>query len=181
MKAAGYCVFETAIGTCGIAWTDARPPAVKHFHLLETKPGEASERLARRSGAKTGAPPAEVAALVERVKKHLSGDLQDFREVVVDLSESGEFDRMVLLAALRVPAGETTTYGDLAKAVGRPTEARAVGQVMARNPIPLIIPCHRVLAANGLGGFSAPGDRATKTKLLAIEKARFPAVFDFPE
>ena len=181
MKAAGYCVFETAIGRCGVAWTEGTPPAVKYFHLLEAKAGEAEKRLAARSGAQEGAPPAEIAALVEKVKKHLRGELQDFRDVAVDLSDAGEFDRLVLQAALRVPAGETTTYGDLAKAVGRPTEARAVGQVMARNPIPLIIPCHRVLAANGLGGFSAPGDRATKTKLLTIERAKFPAVFEFPE
>jgi len=174
-------VFETAIGRCGVAWTEASPPAVKYFHLLEAKAGEAEARLAARTGANSGAPPAEIAALIENVKKHLRGELQDFRGVPVDLSDAGEFDRMVLQAALRVPAGETTTYGDLAKAVGRPAEARAVGQVMARNPIPLIIPCHRVLAATGLGGFSAPGDRATKTRLLAIEKARFPAVFEFPK
>ncbi len=84
-------------------------------------------------------------------------------------------------AALRIPAGETSTYGELAKTLGRPAEARAVGQALARNPIPIIIPCHRVLAAGGrFGGFSAPGALLTKTKLLAIERAKFTGVFPFP-
>jgi O-6-methylguanine DNA methyltransferase len=181
MRGAAYCVFETAIGPCGIAWRDEAPHAVTHFQLPEATPAATEERIARRAGGRNSAVPAVVAAVIEKVTKHLRGELQDFSDAPVDLSETGEFDRMVLEAALRIPAGETRTYGDLAKAVGRPTEARAVGQVMARNPIPLIIPCHRVLAAGGgLGGFSAPGARQTKARLLAIEGAKFPAVFDFP-
>jgi methylated-DNA-[protein]-cysteine S-methyltransferase len=177
----GYCVFETAIGTCGIAWNDA--PAVKYFQFPEGAAPATEARIARRcGGAKTDAPPAVIAALIEKVTMHLRGELQDFSDAPVDLSALGEFDRAVMQAALKIPAGETRTYGDLAKAVGRPAEARAVGQVMARNPIPLIVPCHRVVAANGgLGGFSAPGALQTKTRLLAIERAKFPAVFEFPE
>jgi methylated-DNA-[protein]-cysteine S-methyltransferase len=115
------------------------------------------------------------------VRKHLGGELQDFREVPVDLSPAGEFDRLVYQAAMQIPAGETRMYGEIARAIGRPSESRAVGQALARNPIPIIIPCHRVLAANGrLGGFSAPGALQTKTKLLSIEGARFPALLTFP-
>src|SRR5271154_5358009 len=151
MKSGSYCVFETAIGACGVAWSDARgEAAVRYFQLPEATVQATEARIASRCRSrKADAPPAEIAALIEKVQEHLAGRIQDFSDAPVDLSEAGEFDRIVLEAALRIPAGETRTYGDLAKAVGRPTEARAVGQVMARNPIPLIIPCHRVLAANG--------------------------------
>lgn len=181
MNAASYCVFETAIGACGIAWTSA--PAVLFFQFPEATAEATERRLAKRcGGAKAGQPPALITALIERITRHLSGDLQDLSDTPLDLSKLNVFDRAVMQEAMRIPPGETRTYGDLAKAVGRPTEARAVGQVMARNPIPLIVPCHRVVAANGgLGGFSAPGALRAKTRLLAIEKAKFPAVFDFPE
>ena len=179
MRATAYCTFETAIGPCGIAWNDV--PAVKCFQLPEANAQGTEARIARRCGGqKAAAPPPEIAVLIEKISKHLRGELQDFRDAPVDLSDLGEFDKQVLEAALRIPAGQTRTYGELAKDVGRPAEARAVGQVMARKPIPLIIPCHRVLSANGgLGGFSAPGARVTKTRLLTIEGAKFPAVFDF--
>jgi methylated-DNA-[protein]-cysteine S-methyltransferase len=79
------------------------------------------------------------------------------------------FQRKVLVAISKIPPGETMTYGDVAKAAGKPGAARAVGNVMARNPIPLILPCHRVVASNGLGGFT--GGLDMKRKLLKLEGA----------
>src|SRR6266852_150608 len=91
------------------------------------------------------------------------------------------FARQVYEAAREIQAGETRTYGELAKALGQPAAARDVGQALARNPIALIIPCHRVVAAGGKpGGFSAHGGRATKARMLAIEGATKPDSFDSP-
>ena len=86
------------------------------------------------------------------------------------------FTQAVYAAARRIPRGETRTYGALAAAIGRPRAARAVGQALARNPIPLVVPCHRVVAANGdLRGFSAAGGLALKARLLAWERGLSPA------
>ncbi|CAJ36529.1 methylated-DNA--[protein]-cysteine S-methyltransferase [Methanocella arvoryzae] len=80
--------------------------------------------------------------------------------------------RIKIMEALRrVPAGETVTYGELAAAAGSPGAARAVGNVMARNPVPIIVPCHRVVATNGLGGFT--GGLDVKRKLLRLEGAEY--------
>jgi methylated-DNA-[protein]-cysteine S-methyltransferase len=93
----------------------------------------------------------------------------------VDLAGLQEFARRVLEFTREIPAGETRTYGELAKMLGQPHAAQAVGQALGANPVPLIIPCHRVLATGGkLGGFSAPGGRSTKERLLEIERAQFP-------
>jgi methylated-DNA-[protein]-cysteine S-methyltransferase len=82
------------------------------------------------------------------------------------------FDRRVYEAARAIPAGETASYGQLASRLGDPRLAREVGQALARNPFPIVVPCHRVIAARGgLGGFSARGGVATKQRLLAIEQA----------
>jgi O-6-methylguanine DNA methyltransferase len=185
MKRAAYCLFETPLGACGLGWTESATcggtVAVACLQLPETTPKATEQRIARISGGtKTDAPPA-IADVVLKISKHLRGELQDFLDVPLDLAGVRAFDRQVYEAALRIPAGETSTYGELAKAVGHPTEARAVGQALARNPIPIIIPCHRVVAAGGrFGGFSAPGALLTKTKLLAIERAKFTGVLPFP-
>ena len=98
--------------------------------------------------------------------------MQDFRDVAVDLEGATSFFRQVYEATREIPAGETRTYGEIAKAVGRPSAAQEVGQAMAKNPVPIIVPCHRVSAAGGkLGGFSAPGGPAAKARLLALEGA----------
>src|ERR1019366_3270845 len=117
-------------------------------------------------------PPPEIAEVIKRLGKHLRGEIQTFRDVPVDLTGATVFVRKVCEAAREIPAGKTITYADLANNLGQPTAARAVGQALGRNPIPLIIPCHRILAAGGKpGGFSAHGGRATKAKLLALEGA----------
>jgi methylated-DNA-[protein]-cysteine S-methyltransferase len=171
-----YTAFETAIGACAISWHEVGESGVAKvlwFQLPEATAALTEARIAEKSGAlKAAHLPPSIAALIDNVRKHLAGELQDFGAVLVDLSAAAPFARQVLEATRKIPPGRTTTYGELARSVGRPDAARAVGQIMASNPIPLIIPCHRVVAAGGsAGGFSAPGGRATKADLLAIERA----------
>jgi O-6-methylguanine DNA methyltransferase len=171
-----YYVFDTPIGACAIAWgekSESNQPAVLWFQLPEATADLTESRIAEKSGAcKSANPPPRISALVERIRKHLSGELQDFRDVAVDLSAASPFARRVLEAAREIPPGRTITYGELARSVGRPDAARAVGQIMGSNPVPLIIPCHRVVAAGGRsGGFSAYGGRTSKAGLLAIERS----------
>lgn len=176
MKQAAYCLFETALGSCGIAWSEdgnsSNPPAVTWFQLPEATTESTESRIARYSGApKSSAPPPQITRVIERVRKHLQGEVQDFRDVPVDLNGAGPFARQVYETSREIRAGETRTYGELAKTLGRPDAARAVGRALAANPVPLIIPCHRILAAGGKpGGFSAYGGKTTKARLLAIER-----------
>jgi methylated-DNA-[protein]-cysteine S-methyltransferase len=118
-------------------------------------------------------PPPRIAGIIKKVQKHLHGDVQDFLDIVVDLEAMGPFARQVYEAVRKIPAGRTMTYGELAAEMNRPTASRAVGQALGRNPIPLIVPCHRVLASgNGLRGFSAHGGVETKARMLEIEGAK---------
>jgi methylated-DNA-[protein]-cysteine S-methyltransferase len=180
MKQVAYCLVETPLGACGLAWAEpgdsGAGPAVAFFHLPEATTKRAEARIRRDSGAgEASEPPPRIAAVIRQIRQHLAGDVQDFRDVSVDLSDAAPFARQVYQAARLIPAGQTTTYGELARAVGRPNAARAVGQALGMNPIALIIPCHRVLAAGGkVGGFSAHGGLATKAKLLAVEGVSLP-------
>ena len=178
-------IFETASGFCAIIWGEG---GIRRFHL-PMKTVEAAERLlARRaSGATPDDPPREIAVAIAEAKRHFKGERTDFTSVPLDLDEANAFFTRIYEALRLVGWGCTTTYGALAKAVGAPPEAaRDVGEAMARNPAPLIIPCHRVLAVGGkIGGFSAPGGSQTKLRMLALEGVRLappPAVqpsFDF--
>jgi O-6-methylguanine DNA methyltransferase len=177
MKKTAYCLFETPIGTCGIAWCEpaeaASRPAVTAVQLPEATTQATESHIARKAGSpQRSAPPPEIAAIVEKIRRHLGGEVQDFRGVAVDLGHVAPFFCQVYRAAREIPPGQTRTYGEIAKAAGRPHAAQEVGQAMAKNPVPIIIPCHRVAAAGGKpGGFSAHGGRATKAKLLALEGA----------
>jgi methylated-DNA-[protein]-cysteine S-methyltransferase len=177
MEQAAYCLFETPLGACGIAWKAQErsgiPPVVTFFQLPEATRSLTDARIAGNSGGrKARVPPPHIAGIIKRVQKHLRGDGQDFRDIVVDLGPSGPFARQVYETVRKIPPGRTTSYGELATDMKRPTAARAVGQALGRNSIPLIIPCHRVLArSRKLGGFSAHGGVGTKAKLLEIEGA----------
>ena len=164
-----YFVFETAAGFCGIAWNDV---GITRFQLPAKSAG-ATERLVRRRlpSAKAGEPPPAVAAAVAAAQRYFAGEETDFSGFTLDLGEQLPFFRQIYAAARRVGWGRTTTYGTLAKELGAgPEGARDVGQAMAQNPVALIIPCHRVLAAGGkVGGFSAPGGAAAKTRMLELE------------
>jgi methylated-DNA-[protein]-cysteine S-methyltransferase len=167
-----YHVFETAMGFCALAWTDA---GVARFQL-PVRSAEAADRLMRRRtfGAEPDMPSSDIAAVVASAKRYFDGEETDFSQVRLDLAGEDEFFTQIYGALRRVGWGRTTTYGALAKEVGAGREAaRDVGEAMARNPAPLIIPCHRVLAAGGkIGGFSAPGGSKTKMRMLELEGAR---------
>lgn len=170
-----FTLFETPIGPCGLAWNDA---GITFVQLPEATPDATRERLLAKAvdagdeDRRLRAAPAWVKDAVARVRAHLAGKPQALAELPLDLSRVTDFDRKVYRALQAVPSGRTTTYGDLAKAVGSPGASRAVGRAMATNPLPLLVPCHRVLAAGGrAGGFSAYGGVVTKEKLLALEGA----------
>jgi methylated-DNA-[protein]-cysteine S-methyltransferase len=108
--------------------------------------------------------------LVRRLQAYAAGAADDFRDVEIELAPTSPFRRRVLQQCRRIPYGSRLTYGELAAKAGYPGAARAVGNCMAANRIPLLIPCHRVVRAGGrLGSYSAPGGAGTKRRLLAIE------------
>jgi methylated-DNA-[protein]-cysteine S-methyltransferase len=164
-----YRIFESARGFCAVAWNIAGITCLR----LPAKSDQAAERGLRRRklDAEPGTPPPAVADAIAAVQRYFEGEATDFSGVELDLGEQEDFLQQVYAAARRVGWGQTTTYGALAKELGAgPEAARDVGQAMARNPVPLIIPCHRVLATGGrIGGFSAPGGAATKLRMLELE------------
>jgi methylated-DNA-[protein]-cysteine S-methyltransferase len=166
-----YALFDTEIGVCGIAWRTGEVPVVVRFSLPEASEAETERRVGRK-GARAAEIPTPIAEVIEKCRRHLARDLQDFNETPIDWESFEPFARRVYEAALDIPTGQTRTYGQLAKTLREPHAAQAVGQALGSNPIPLIIPCHRILAAGGkMGGFSAPGGLVTKEKLLLIEGA----------
>ena len=109
------------------------------------------------------------------VAAQLRGARVDYSQTPLAFERVGAFEASVYRAALAIPWGETRTYGALAAALGDPGAAQAVGQALGRNPWPIVVPCHRITAADGrAGGFSAPGGAATKLRLLEIEGALAP-------
>jgi len=162
-----YTLFETPIGPCGIAWSEV---GVTRFQLPEADRGATEHRLLIHQLRLSDTPPATVTHAISEVQRYLNGDQVDFTPIRLDLTGVSPFYRQVYEAARAVGWGQTTTYGVLARRVGAPGAARAVGQAMSRNPITLIIPCHRVLASgNRVGGFSAFGGTFAKEHLLALE------------
>jgi len=157
-----HATFRTHLGLCAIAWNDL---GLTRFLLPDPE---------RRPNDSASEPPSWVSEVIERVKRHLTGKAEDFSDVRYDFSRVPQFVRSVLLAALNVKPGHTASYGDLASAIGLPAAAsRAIGTALGGNPWPLLIPCHRIIAATGkMTGFSAPGGVATKVKLLALEGAQ---------
>jgi O-6-methylguanine DNA methyltransferase len=113
----------------------------------------------------------EISAVLEQLHAYLNGQKTSF-DIPVDLSPLTDFQRQVLFTTQKIPPGQVTTYGEIARQIGNPKAVRAVGQALGRNPIPIVIPCHRVIASNGsMGGYSGGGGIATKIKLLKLEGA----------
>ena len=165
---AAYTLFDTAIGRCGIAWRD---DAVAGFLMCGSDENTAVSRFASRHQAQPAEPTLAIAAVVARVRRMLDGERIDLADVPVTL-DVPDFERRVYAALRLVPPGETITYGALAERVGSPGAAQAVGAAMGRNPIPVIIPCHRVLAgAEKPPLLPAPGGVVTKFRILQIERA----------
>jgi methylated-DNA-[protein]-cysteine S-methyltransferase len=164
-----YHLFETAHGFAALAWNER---GVSCFRLPASSVEQTRLSLFRRLPDVVEADPSPaVAGVVEAAKRYFRGERIDFVDVPVDLGRQDRLSSHIYDVVRRLGWGETTTYGAIAKAVGEgPEVARDVGQAMARNPIPLIVPCHRVLAAGGrIGGFSAPGGSNAKARMLALE------------
>jgi methylated-DNA-[protein]-cysteine S-methyltransferase len=169
--APGFALFDTAIGRCGIAWSERGVGAVQ---LPEPREPETRARLLRRvPGAREAPPPAAVRHALEGIAALLRGEAADLSGVALDMERVPDFHRRVYEVARSIPPGGTLSYGAVAARLGAPGAARAVGHALGQNPFAIVVPCHRVLAAGGkLGGFSASGGVATKLRLLAIEGAR---------
>jgi methylated-DNA-[protein]-cysteine S-methyltransferase len=176
--AVSFALFDTAIGRCAIAWSECGIVAVL---LPERDDAALRTRLLRRHpDANEAVPPDEIARAIAGIAALAGGEHRDLSDVVLDLTGVPEFNRRVYAVSRTIKPGATLTYGAIAAHLGEP-DARRVGEAMGKNPCPIIVPCHRVVAAGGkTGGFSAPGGVATKRRLLAIEGAASdePTLFD---
>lgn len=174
-----FALFATALGTAAIAWNDV---GVTRVWLPEADGDGVRRRVgARCAGASEAIPTGAVADAVAAIVRLLAGEHVDLGAVPLDDSDLEPFDRRVYAVTRTIAAGRVLTYGEVAARVGADASARAVGQSLGRNAMPIVVPCHRVVASDGLGGFSAPGGAATKKRLLAIEDARPagpPGLFD---
>ncbi len=168
----GLFVFDTAIGPCGLAWN---PRGVVGAALPELTTEATLARLRRRhpEGEVVAEPPAHITRAADAIVALTEGQPADLTLVELDWTGANALEQQVWTLTRAIPPGETLTYGDIARTLGDLALSRSVGQALGANPIPIIVPCHRVVAAEGkTGGFSAPGGVSTKLKLLNIERAR---------
>jgi methylated-DNA-[protein]-cysteine S-methyltransferase len=167
----GYALFETAIGRCGIVWNKR---GIVGLQFPESSEQATRKRLLRRfPSAGETAPPEAVQRTIEDIVALLRGARRDLRDAVLDYAAVPDFNRRVYDVARAVPPGSTLSYGEVAERLGDRNLARDVAQALGQNPFPIIVPCHRVMAAGGkTGGFSAPGGVRTKLRLLSIERAQ---------
>jgi len=162
-----HCIFQTAWGWCGIVLQDDR--------LVATElPVRLHKHIASRI-AKNHSDSVEndrlMPQLVEAIRGYFDGKKVTF-DVPLDLTSQSDFRRRVLQACARIPRGQMASYADLARAAGSPKAARAAGAAMANNPLPLVVPCHRVIRSDGqLGGFSSPDGLKQKKDMLELEGA----------
>ena len=175
-----FAIFDTAIGRCGIVWGER---GITSVQLPMGDENKTRIRLQQRhDDLIEAAPPAEVQAAIEEIVDLLEGKPNNLADIVLDLDGVPAFNRGVYDIARTIPPGKTLTYGDIAKKLGGVELSRDVGQALGRNPCPIVVPCHRVLAAgNKPGGFSANGGVVTKLKMLEIEGAAVnytPSLFD---
>lgn len=177
MEKAGYHLFETAFGVAGLAWRGARIVAVSFPG--DDRGGIEAHLLARAVDASETAPPAAIARVRDDIVDLFAGGRPDFAGVDLDDDAAPEFDRNVWTLTKAIAIGETRTYGDIAKALGDVAFSQRVGQALGRNPFPVIVPCHRVVGAGGaMTGFSAVGGVEAKRRLLKLEGALPPELFD---
>jgi methylated-DNA-[protein]-cysteine S-methyltransferase len=165
-----FTLFETPLGVAGLAWGDQ---GIVGIQLPEPDRAHVCNRLRQRfAGATEALPSVEVEDAIERVTALLRGEHCDLQSVHLDMRRVPLFARQVYGIARTIAPGEVLSYGQVAERLGDPTLAREVGVALARNPFPIVVPCHRVIAAGGkLGGFSARGGVTTKQRLLEIEQA----------
>jgi methylated-DNA-[protein]-cysteine S-methyltransferase len=165
-------LFSARLGWFGIAWGDQGLAALTFGHQDRNQARSALGRLGTL-GKPSACGNDALIELAVRLRAYCDGHWDSFLDVPLDLRDLTDFQRRVSLACRQIPWGETRTYGELASRIGSPRAARAVGSVMARNRLPIVIPCHRVLGSGGrLGGYSAPGGLDMKQRLLRLEGVR---------
>lgn len=166
IESARLVIFDSPIGWVGISHCDLVVQRVRIGHASK-------EKLCaqfRESQLGPSDPNRQELALIGTFERYFEGEATDFRSIKIANDGMTEFQKSVVAACRRIPFGDTISYGGLAAQVGRPRAARAVGTVMRKNAFPIIVPCHRVVAASGLGGFSGPQGVSTKVQLQAVEK-----------
>ncbi len=168
MSDAGFALFDTAAGPAAIAW---RERGIIGLQLPEATVERLRARMTTRfPELYEAAPPPAIADAIERVAALLRGEDVDLGGIALDMTDVAEFPRRVYEIARTIPRGATMTYGEIAARTGEPGSARAVGRALGHNPFAPIVPCHRVLAADGrMHGFSASGGVAAKLRMLTDE------------
>jgi methylated-DNA-[protein]-cysteine S-methyltransferase len=168
--AIGFTLFDTAIGSCAVAWSEA---GILSVQIPEANEPRTRARMLRSfPGAREKAPPPSVEAAILAITALLNGEKPDLSGIVLDMQRIASFQRRVYEVARTIPPGSTLTYGDIATRLGEPGAAQAVGRALGQNPFGIVVPCHRVLGTGGkTGGFSASGGVATKLRILTIEGA----------
>jgi methylated-DNA-[protein]-cysteine S-methyltransferase len=166
-----YTLFATAIGPVGLVWG---PTGIVGLQLPEAGVAETRRRLTRPfPDAQPQEPVTDEAILdaIAAITALLETGDADLSAITLDLTKAPAFNQRVYDLVRAIPPGHTRTYGDVAAELGEPGAAQAVGQAMGHNPVPIVVPCHRVVAAGGrLGGFSARGGNQTKRRMLEIER-----------
>lgn len=171
MSDLGFALFETAIGRCGIVWNER---GIAGVQLPERSDGATRNRLLRRyPTAREAVPSVTARSAIDRIVALLRGEPDDLAGVTVDLQRVSDFNRRVYEVTRSIRPGATLSYGAIAARLGDRQLARDVAQALSENPVPIIVPCHRVLASGGkMGGYSGPGGVRTKLRLLSIEGAQ---------
>lgn len=165
----GIYFFDTQIGRCGFAW---KGQAIDCFQLPDKDADSTQARMLERTNYRKvfARAPKPFEKLAKRVQSHLKGKVDLFQDVNLDFGSRSAFSKKIYKKLKTVGPGKVVTYGQLAKMAGRPKAARAVGAAMASNPIPLLVPCHRVITSDRkLGGFSAYDGIQTKARILFAE------------
>jgi len=179
MNATGFALFPTAIGHCAIAWSQSD---IVGSQLPGSDEAATRRRMQRRfPDAHESSPPPNAERAIDAITALLAGAHDDLASITLDTHDLADFDRRVYAAARAIPPGETVTYGEIAKRIGEPHAAQAVGQALGRNPFAPIVPCHRIVSADGtMHGFSATGGVTTKFRMLTNEgwRSKEPTLFE---
>jgi methylated-DNA-[protein]-cysteine S-methyltransferase len=172
-------LFDTAIGRCGLAWSNR---GILALQLPERSEAATLTRLLRHCPtAEESEPPKALQHVIDDIVALMQGEKRTLRSAQLDASRIAPFNARVYDATRAIAPGATRTYGEIARAIGDPDSARAVGQALGRNPFAIIVPCHRVVGADGrLTGFSANGGIRTKLRMLRIEgwRQNEPSLFE---
>lgn len=168
METSHYRLVPSPVGDVGVVWhMGGEVPSIVHI-LLPSPDRSTAERIRAYHPAAVEEPDKDPGKLCEGIETTLAGNRIDFSLSNVSLDRCREFQQRVLRETMRIPRGRVTSYGELARAISAPGAARAVGTALARNPFPLVIPCHRVVRADGsIGRFG--GGREMKKTLLRLE------------